>query len=145
MRIIEETYLPGNSVSLVARRHGIAGNQLFTGRRLMAQGALTAAGAGEEVVPASELVRPITRSVSCSVGSARRQRHAGGEERRHEGRLAVEARNTWRSAAITASACAWPSPSTAATGGHELRGDHQRRHGQGRARPHGALWSSSRM
>lgn len=40
--------------ALVARRHGIAGNQLFTWRRLMAQGALTAAGAGEEVVPASE-------------------------------------------------------------------------------------------
>ena len=54
VRIIEETYLPGNSVSLVARRHGIAGDQLFTWRRLMAQGALTAAGAGEEVVPASE-------------------------------------------------------------------------------------------
>ena len=28
--IVEETYLPGHSVSLVARRHGIAGNQLFT-------------------------------------------------------------------------------------------------------------------
>src|SRR3954466_7286461 len=55
VRIVEETYLPGNSVSLVARRHGIASNQLFTWRRLMAQGALTAAGAGEEVVPASEL------------------------------------------------------------------------------------------
>ena len=55
VRIVEETYLPGNSVSLVARHHGIAGNQLFTWRRLMAQGALTAAGAGEQVVPASEL------------------------------------------------------------------------------------------
>jgi transposase len=54
IRIVEETYLPGNSVSLVARQHGIAGNQLFTWRRLMAQGALTAATAGEEVVPASD-------------------------------------------------------------------------------------------
>ena len=54
LRIVEETRLPGNTVSLVARRHGIAGNQLFTWRRLMAQGALTAASAGEEVVPASE-------------------------------------------------------------------------------------------
>ena len=54
VRIVEETYLPGNSVSIIARRHGIAGNQLFTWRRLMAQGAFTAAGAGEEVVPASE-------------------------------------------------------------------------------------------
>ena len=33
--IVEETYLPGNSVSLVARQHGIAGNQLFTRRWLM--------------------------------------------------------------------------------------------------------------
>ena len=55
VRIVEETYLPGNSVSLVARRYGVAGNQLFTWRRLMARGAFTAAGAGEEVVPASEL------------------------------------------------------------------------------------------
>ncbi|MDR7155744.1 transposase [Sphingobium xenophagum] len=54
IRIVEETYLPGNTVSLVARRHGIAGNQLFTWRRLMAQGALTAPTAGEEVVPASD-------------------------------------------------------------------------------------------
>ena len=52
VRIVEETYLPG---SLVARHHGIAANQLFTWRRLMAQGAVTAAGAGEQVVPASEL------------------------------------------------------------------------------------------
>lgn len=54
VRIVEETYLPGMSVSLVARRHGIGGSQIFTWRRLMAQGALTAATAGEEVVPASE-------------------------------------------------------------------------------------------
>ena len=73
VRIVEETYLPGNSVSLVARRHGIAGNQLFTWRRLMAQGALTAAGAGEEVVPPPSCVRPISRSVSCSACSARRR------------------------------------------------------------------------
>ncbi len=54
VRIVEETYLPGASVSEVARRHGVAGNQVFGWRRLMAQGALTAAGAGEEVVAASE-------------------------------------------------------------------------------------------
>jgi transposase len=55
VRIVEETYLPGQSVSIVARRHGISANQLFTWRRLMARGAFTAAQAGEEVVPASEL------------------------------------------------------------------------------------------
>ncbi len=55
VRLVEETFLPGQSVSLVARRHAISANQLFTWRRLMARGAFTAAGAGEEVVPASEL------------------------------------------------------------------------------------------
>ena len=49
--IVHETYA---SVSLVARRHGIAPNQLFTWRRLCASGALSAVGAGEEVVAASE-------------------------------------------------------------------------------------------
>lgn len=53
-RIIQETYAPGMSVPLVARQHGIAPNQVFTWRRLYAEGALSAVGAGEEVVPASE-------------------------------------------------------------------------------------------
>jgi len=52
--IVQETYAPGMSVSLVARRHGIAPNQLFTWRRLYASGALSAVGDGEEVVAASE-------------------------------------------------------------------------------------------
>ena len=55
VRIVDETYLPGNSVSIIARRHGISANQLFTWRRLMARGAFTVAGAGEEVAPVSEL------------------------------------------------------------------------------------------
>lgn len=54
VRMVEETHEPGATVSLVARRHGVAPNQLFTWRRLVAQGALTAAGAGEAVVPASD-------------------------------------------------------------------------------------------
>ena len=39
---------------MVARRHGIAPNQLFRWRRLYAAGALSTVSAGEEVVPASE-------------------------------------------------------------------------------------------
>src|SRR6516165_10272496 len=54
VRMVEETFEPGMTVSLVARRHGVAPNQLFTWRRLVAQGSLTAAGSGEEVVPACE-------------------------------------------------------------------------------------------
>ena len=42
------------TVSLVARRHGVAPNQLFRWRRLAAQGALIATRAQEEVVAASE-------------------------------------------------------------------------------------------
>ena len=53
-RIVQETFAPGMSVSLVARQHGVAPNQLFTWRRLYAEGALLAVGAGEEVVLTSE-------------------------------------------------------------------------------------------
>lgn len=53
MRMVEESQGPGASVSLVARRHGVNPNQLFTWRRLAADGAFTAASAGEAVVPAS--------------------------------------------------------------------------------------------
>jgi len=38
----------GMSVSLVARQHGIAPNQVFTWRRLYAESALSAVGAGAE-------------------------------------------------------------------------------------------------
>jgi transposase len=54
IRMVEETIQPDANVSLVARRHGVSPNQLFTWRRLAAQGALIAAAAGEEVVPASD-------------------------------------------------------------------------------------------
>src|ERR1700748_1954465 len=54
VRMVEETFAPGMTVSLVARQHGVAQSQLFTGRRWVAQGSLTAAGSGEEVVPASD-------------------------------------------------------------------------------------------
>jgi transposase len=54
MRLVEATLAPGITVSLVARQNGIAPNQLFTWRRLAAQGALAATGAEVEVVPASE-------------------------------------------------------------------------------------------
>lgn len=54
LAIVAETQEPGVAVSLVARRHGMAPNQLFLWRRLASQGALTATQAEEPVVPASE-------------------------------------------------------------------------------------------
>ena len=53
-QIVQATYVPGMSVSLVARQHGVAPSQVFKWRQLYAEGALSAVGAGEEVVPASE-------------------------------------------------------------------------------------------
>lgn len=54
LAIVQETYEPDITVSIVARRHGIQPNQLFVWRKLAAQGALTATASQEEVVPASE-------------------------------------------------------------------------------------------
>jgi transposase len=53
--IVQETYEQGATVSLVARRHGIAPNQLFYWRRRMEDGALTAVGSEEKVVPESRV------------------------------------------------------------------------------------------
>ncbi len=53
--LVKRTYEPGMSVSLVARQEGVAASLLFQWRKLERQGALTAASAGEAVVPASEL------------------------------------------------------------------------------------------
>ena len=53
--IVQETYELGATVSLVARRHGIAPNQLFYWRRRMEDGALTAVGSEEKVVPESRV------------------------------------------------------------------------------------------
>ena len=53
--MVRETYEPGMTVSLVARRHGINPNQLFHWRKLERIGALTAVEAGETVVAAAEL------------------------------------------------------------------------------------------
>lgn len=53
--MVEEAEQPGNSVSVVARKYSVNPNQLFRWRRLMREGALSAVGADEEVVPASEV------------------------------------------------------------------------------------------
>ena len=54
LSIVQETYEPDVTVSIVARRYGIQPNQLFAWCKLAAQGALTATASQEEVVPASE-------------------------------------------------------------------------------------------
>ncbi|ECD1844655.1 IS3 family transposase [Salmonella enterica subsp. enterica serovar Enteritidis] len=53
--IVQQSFEPGMTVSLVARQHGVAANQLFLWRKQYQEGSLTAVAAGEQVVPASEL------------------------------------------------------------------------------------------
>ena len=55
LEIVEETELPGMTVSYVARKHGISPSQLFQWRKLARDGKLSAIRAGEEVVPVSEV------------------------------------------------------------------------------------------
>lgn len=52
--MVQESYEPGKTVSMVARRHGVNPNQLFGWRKLYQTGGLSAVSAGEEVVPASQ-------------------------------------------------------------------------------------------
>lgn len=65
---------PGMSVSLVARQHGVAPNQVFNWRRLYTEGPVSAVGAGEEVVPASQY-----RALHCQTA---RNRDPGSASKR---------------------------------------------------------------
>ncbi len=53
--MVRGSLVPGQSVSVVARRNGINPNQLFHWRKLYQDGSLSAVSVGEAVVPASEL------------------------------------------------------------------------------------------
>ncbi|HAN4351326.1 TPA: IS3 family transposase [Escherichia coli] len=57
--IVQQSFEPGMTVSLVARQHGVAASQLFLWRKQYQEGSLTAVAAGKQVVPASELAAAI--------------------------------------------------------------------------------------
>jgi transposase len=57
LRILGESYGPGESVSAVARRNGVAPNLLYRWRRLMSEGGVAAVGSDEPVVGSSEVRR----------------------------------------------------------------------------------------
>src|SRR5215207_7596186 len=57
LQIIEESLLPGETVSSVARRRGVAPNLLYRWRRLMSEGGVAAVGSDEPVVGSSEVRR----------------------------------------------------------------------------------------
>jgi transposase len=57
LQIIEESFLPGETVSSVARRRGVAPNLLYRWRRLLTEGGAAAVGSDEPVVGSSEVRR----------------------------------------------------------------------------------------
>jgi transposase len=57
LQIIEESFLPGETVSSVARRRGVAPNLLYRWRRLLKEGGAAAVGSDESVVGSSEVRR----------------------------------------------------------------------------------------
>src|SRR3954463_14677609 len=57
LQIIEESFQPGETVSSVARRRGVAPNLLYRWRRLMTEGGAAAVGSDEPVVGSSEVRR----------------------------------------------------------------------------------------
>jgi transposase len=57
LRIVEETLVPGDSVSAVARRHGVAPNLLYRWRRLMTEGGAVAVQADDGVTGNGEVRR----------------------------------------------------------------------------------------
>lgn len=61
--IIQETYQPGSSVSLVARKYGISPAQLFKWRRLMEEGALQGISSQDELVPKG-IVREMEKRIA---------------------------------------------------------------------------------
>lgn len=70
LRIIEESFEPGETVSSVARRHSVAPNLLFRWRRLMNEGGVTAVGSDEPVVGTSKVRRleDRVRELECLLG-----------------------------------------------------------------------------
>ena len=63
MRMVEESMQPGNSVSRVARYHGVSPAVLYKWRRLMLEGGATAVEADEQVVKISEVA--VLKKWSC--------------------------------------------------------------------------------
>lgn len=55
MRMVEESMQPGNSVSRVARSHGLSPALLYRWRKLMLEGGATAVESDEQVVSMSEV------------------------------------------------------------------------------------------
>ena len=78
-QIVEETFVPGASVAVIARAHGVNANQVFNWRRLYQQGLLDDQKAGPQFVPAR--IVDTTRN---------EQRKAPATDHRHSGTIDIQ-------------------------------------------------------
>jgi transposase len=72
IEIVNKTRLFGNSVSSVAREHGIAPSVLFTWRKLMEQGELESMTSEEDVVAVSKMKEMQNRIKSLKLTQERK-------------------------------------------------------------------------
>ena len=73
LRIVDETLRSGESISILARRHGVAPNLLYRWRRLMTEGGAVAVQADDAVTGNAELCRPRSGCASSNASSAARR------------------------------------------------------------------------
>jgi len=78
-QIVEETFVPGASVAVIARAHGVNANQVFHWRRLYQDGLLNESKPGPQFVPA--------RIVDASRDE---QRSATATDERHSGTIDIQ-------------------------------------------------------
>ena len=78
-QIVEETFVPGASVAVIARAHGVNANQVFNWRRLYQQGLLDDQKSGPQFVPARIVDAPRNE-----------QRKAPVKDERHTGTIDIQ-------------------------------------------------------
>ena len=72
-RIVEETLVPGTSVAIVARAHGVNANQVFGWRKLYQAGLLGSPKAASVGEASTSCVRLLPVTVAAEVGPGQRQ------------------------------------------------------------------------
>ena len=86
LRIVEETLSSGDSVSTVARRHGVAPNLLYRWRRLISEGGAVAVQADDGVTGNGEVRRLEERMRELERSSAARRSRLRSSRKRWRSR-----------------------------------------------------------
>ena len=81
-RIVEETLVPGTSVAIVARAHGVNANQVFAWRKLYHAGRLGRANAAASGEASTSCVRLLPVTVSAEVEPGQQQTAVTVSQRR---------------------------------------------------------------